>query len=51
VVVRDGLVYHSELRRLAGRFILRRRHLLVNGHGSGNSRWIANSSEVSPKPA
>jgi hypothetical protein len=36
--VRDGLVDHKELRRLAGRFILRTRHLLVNG--SRDSGWI-----------
>jgi hypothetical protein len=43
--VRDGLVDHKELRRLAGRFILRTRHLLVNG--SRDSRWIVGHTEWS----
>jgi hypothetical protein len=42
--VRDGLVDHKELRRLAGRFILRTRHLLVNG--SHDSGWMVDKQEV-----
>jgi hypothetical protein len=44
-VVRDGLVDHKELRRLAGRFILRTRHLLVNG--SRDSGWIVGKPSLS----